>query len=98
MSLCPTLQRVHHHDNSHGWIEVPIGDLSRFGLADQISHFSYVGNGVVFLEEDLDAFLYQRAVEQEGLTLSFTPKYYPADAFIRNLPRYRYQLEHANNT
>lgn len=98
MSNHPTLLRVQHHANNHSWIEVPIGDLRRFGLADQISYFSYVGNGVVFLEEELDAFLYKRAVEEAGLALSFTPKYYPAEAFIRSLPRYRQQFQNANNT
>lgn len=43
-----------HSDPGHGWLEVPIAELSRLSIAEAISPYSYVRGSVAFLEEDVD--------------------------------------------
>ncbi len=42
-------------DPGHGWLEVPRSELSALGILGDISHYSFEGGGMVYLEEDCDA-------------------------------------------
>lgn len=52
---------VKWEDNRHGWFEIPIQDLFELGIADKISSYSYMRDGMAFLEEDCDAHVYFEA-------------------------------------
>ena len=42
------------NDPGHGWLEVPIAEIDALGIAGKISGYSYVKNGMAYLEEDQD--------------------------------------------
>ncbi len=44
-----------HQDPGHGWIAVPVAELSALDLINRISHYSYIMGGIAYLEEDCDA-------------------------------------------
>jgi hypothetical protein len=56
-------------DPGHSWLKVPVAELQRLGIESNISSYSYIRNGVAYLEEDVDAriFLDERAKENEPL-------------------------------
>ena len=39
-------------DPGHGWVSVKIDVLKTLGIADQISHYSYMRGSSAYLEED----------------------------------------------
>jgi len=43
------------HDPAHSWLKAPLNWLIDFGLINEISGYSYIDNGSVYLEEDCDA-------------------------------------------
>lgn len=49
-------------DPGHGWLEVPRGLLEVLGIQDKITDYSYINNGYVYLEEDLDMQTFVRAL------------------------------------
>jgi hypothetical protein len=50
-------------DPSHGWLKVPMAELERLGIVDQISIYSYVRGDMAYLEEDDDAGVFKQARE-----------------------------------
>lgn len=48
-------------DPGHGWVKVPLAMLRDLGIAEQISHYSYVRNEHAYLEEDNDTALFFNA-------------------------------------
>lgn len=55
-----------HSDPAHGWLEVQHSDLQIFGIWGEITRYSYKMNGTVYLEEDLDASTYLKALFPDG--------------------------------
>lgn len=56
-----------HVDPAHAWLEVSEAELSRLGIRERISSYSYRHAGRAYLEEDRDAGIYLRAIaEREG--------------------------------
>ena len=53
-----------HSDAGHGWLEVPKSDLKTLGIEGDITHYSYQKGDKAFLEEDLDASTFHRAIEK----------------------------------
>jgi len=53
-------------DASHGWVKVPLVELERLGIQDQITSYSYVKGDFAFLEEDADAGVFIEARKAEG--------------------------------
>lgn len=49
-----------YSDPGHAWLAVPIVELEALGIADKISHCSYIRGGMAYLEEDCDATLFIR--------------------------------------
>lgn len=41
-------------DPGHGWLAVPMDELRRLGIAEEISGFSYRNGDTAYLEEDDD--------------------------------------------
>ena len=52
-------------DSGHAWLEVPIEELKTLGIADKISTYSYMNNGMAYLEEDCDAPVFAAAKKWE---------------------------------
>lgn len=48
-------------DAGHGWLAVPIKDILKAGIKDQISGYSYIDRTRVYLEEDGDLSLFMNA-------------------------------------
>ena len=48
-------------DPGHGWIEVPMKEITRLGIAKNISECSYAKDGNAYLEEDCDAGVFLEA-------------------------------------
>lgn len=53
-------------DPGHAWLEVPMSELWRLGIADKISRYSYRLGTNAYLEEDCDAALFIEAKKAEG--------------------------------
>ena len=57
----------YHEDGGHGWLKVSKVIINALGIASEISGYSYEYNGQVYLEEDLDAAIYLKAIFPEGI-------------------------------
>lgn len=55
-----------HSDPSHGWLQVPMADLHKLGVANCISPYSYINGNMAYLEEDLDAGTFLNAAKAAG--------------------------------
>lgn len=51
-------------DPGHAWLRVPLSELERLDIADQISHYSYMNGEYAYLEEDCDAGIYIKALKR----------------------------------
>lgn len=64
-----------HYDAGHGWLKVTTRQLSKLGIYDQVSHYSYIDvantnrdeSHDVYLEEDCDAPLFLEACKSKGI-------------------------------
>ena len=75
-----------HSDSAHAWLEVPLGDLCRSGVADQITNYSYRKGDAVYLEEDCDASRFLQALRHQGIQVNFREAYIGGEHhWIRNL-------------
>ena len=82
-----------HHDDGHGWLEVPFADLMNVGLTlSDISTYSYATVNksyvpTVYLEEDIDVAIFMLAAKRAGKKVTFTHKDVPGSSVIRTYPR-----------
>ena len=76
-------------DPGHGWLEVPRGLLEVLGIQDKITGYSYINNGYVYLEEDLDMATFIRALKanNSGIELELDEVYQERTA-IRGYDQY----------
>ena len=58
-------------DAGHGWLEVPIELIKKLGIAKDISDYSYVKDGKVYLEEDSDASIFVEAYKDTYGSIHF---------------------------
>ena len=58
-------------DPGHGWIKVPKKMVSKLGIADKITHYSYERGDYVYLEEDCDATTFIEACKSRNITPEF---------------------------
>ena len=70
-------------DPGHGWLKVSRKSLASFGLLEKISGYSYQRGDYVYLEEDFDASLYCKALEDAGII------YQPVTYHTNNTSRIR---------
>ena len=64
-----------HTDPGHGWLEVPMTELRRLGIAWSISSCSYRHGDTAYLEEDCDAPRFVEALRAQGIEVKFVPRY-----------------------
>ncbi|MCA9872109.1 MAG: hypothetical protein KC441_00580 [Anaerolineales bacterium] len=53
-------------DPGHGWLKVPLGELTTLGIQSEITTYSFVDGRFVYLEEDQDAGTYLVARRAQG--------------------------------
>jgi hypothetical protein len=84
-----------HADAGHAWMAVSADEIRNLKIADQISGYSYLSKGIVYLEEDCDAPRFIQAARSAGI--GFNPsleKRYNGNAPIRRMGRF---VEYAQN-
>jgi len=74
-------------DPGHGWLEVPYKTYLGSGI--QASAWSYANPELtkVYLEEDCDANLFIKAMNDLAITVEFNNVNYNSDCKVRNYPR-----------
>ena len=53
-------------DASHGWLKVPVAELERLNIVEDITTHSYVRNDMAYLEQEVDLGQFLVAREAEG--------------------------------
>ena len=82
------VKRNFYEDPGHGWLKVSVKEIIRLGIHNQISSYSYIRNGSVFLEEDCDATRYIDALKKDGKRLKFTRFHTNRSSKIRSYDSY----------
>lgn len=57
----------YYQDPSHGWVKVPMKLLVQLGIAEKITHYSYMRGLNAYLEEDGDLSLLLKALDNAGI-------------------------------
>jgi hypothetical protein len=63
------MKKYFHSDTGHGWLAVKRTEVEALGIATKISPFSYQKGKTVYLEEDVDAGLFLKAMQEKGVTV-----------------------------
>jgi hypothetical protein len=79
---------IYYTDPGHGWIKVPMSELVRLNISNDITPFSYVRGQYVFLEEDCDASTFLNAREREGNRVTLERKHSNSNSKVRSYDRY----------
>lgn len=79
-----------HSDPGHGWLQVTHKQLLMSGIADKISMYSYMDHDYAYLEEDCDAPLFLKQLDDHKITYSFDERHTNRDHWIRNRPSYKF--------
>lgn len=62
-------------DPGHGWLEVPLREIEKLGIAEKISGYSYIHGNNAYLEEDCDFSVFLDAKQAAGEKVVFTEVY-----------------------
>ena len=85
-STFEVMQTTFHYDAEHEWLEVSNAQMMKIDiLLNQISSFSYVDNGVYYLEGDCDAELFIRTARDQGIDVQWKEKDDGERSFIQSL-------------
>jgi hypothetical protein len=76
-------------DPAHGWGEVPMSMIKELGIADKISHYSYMKGEMAYLEEDCDLSLFINALEAKGVPYEFAEFSTNYDSPVRRYQSYK---------
>lgn len=79
-----------YSDPGHGWLKVSIADLYMLGIESKISHYSYINNYNVFLEEDCDLTIFINAMESKNIDFKINEHSCNNSSKIRNYAGYVY--------
>lgn len=80
-------------DPGHGWAGCKIKTLQALGIADQISHYSYVRGQTAYLEEDLDFGLLIGALRAAGIDFEIIEKHTNKRSPIRSYDTYKKPID-----
>lgn len=83
-----TLIDTIYTDPGHGWVKVPLARLSKLGILNKITTYSYIRNDHAYLEEDLDFSTYITALKAVGITPKFKEKHTNKYSKIRSYRHY----------
>lgn len=76
-----------YEDASHGWYKVSKHLLSKLGISDKITDFSYMKDDHAYLEEDCDATTFFNAFEQAYPNTQIRTKYIECEYDRTHNPR-----------
>lgn len=76
-----------YSDPAHGWLAVPMAELHRLGIADDISGFSARDGDTAYLEEDCDMGIFLAAKSRLGEAVAIDEIYQGASS-VRTYPGY----------
>ena len=74
------------NDDGHGWIKVKRSELDDLGITDKISPLSRIDKDYVYLEEDMDAQTYLKALKKQEIRYE---EHYEPWSHIRKLSFFR---------
>ena len=80
---------TYHQDPGHGWLEVPLQELTALGIQQQITSFSYMQADKAYLEEDCDMPVFLAALRKNGIAFKLREVHCNGVSFICALPSYR---------
>ena len=83
-----------HSDAGHAWLAVPLHHIEELDIVDKISSFSYLNDGIAYLEEDCDAPLFFKAYKS---MYGETPKFLELDQEFDKSPIRDYDRFHSAN-
>ena len=58
-------------DPGHGWIKISLNHLKQLNLIEKITPFSFINNKHAYLEEDCDASLLIKTLEESNVSYEF---------------------------
>jgi hypothetical protein len=76
-----------YSDAGHGWLAVPIDILKWLGIFGEVTAYSYFDSTNVYLEEDADYALFDKAMKSKGLSYSIEDVDHGDRSPIRNKKR-----------
>ena len=71
-------------DPSHGWVKAPVSLLKDLQIEKEITSFSYYRGGFAYLEEDMDASLLHKKLEEKGVEVKYKEFHTNKSSKIRN--------------
>lgn len=77
-----------YEDPSHGWLAVPMQWLEALSIVGKITGYSYLRGNTAYLEEDLDAITFRKAVEAAGYRLFVDYRHTNDRSSIRSYPSF----------
>ena len=85
-----------YHDPAHAWGKVNKALLVKLGIADKISSHSYMREGKVYLEEDVDLGILIQTLIDKKIGFSFDNRYGTKVSRIRGYERYENKFDKVN--
>ena len=83
---------IFYSDPGHGWLMVPRALLDQLGISGKVSAYSYQRVDDVFLEEDCDYSLFDKAMKEAGMQFEVTEVNEPrSDSWVRSLAPYQFE-------
>jgi sugar phosphate isomerase/epimerase len=79
----------YYTDPGHGWAACKIDTLRDLGIADAISHYSYMRGRTAYLEEDCDFARLLDALAARGIAYVITEKHTNRRSPIRSYATYK---------
>lgn len=83
------MKYIYHTDAGHGWLQVKRKELRELRIESDISEFSYQYLDNVYLEEDVDAGTFLKAMKEQGKPFEIVEKNDGDRSQIRNFAHYR---------
>lgn len=80
-----------YSDTGHAWCKVPRLLLTKLGIGDKISTYSYQRKDSVYLEEDMDLGTLLGALKAKGVTVKFKEFHTNKQSKIRSYHHYSKQ-------
>jgi len=79
----------YYTDPGHGWYAVKRALLEKLGILQSISTYSYQRGATVYLEEDCDASVFFKALDNAGVTWGYLEKHTDKRHPIRSYDMYK---------
>ena len=79
---------LYYTDPGHGWLRVPLKTLTKLGIADKITSFSYKRTEYAYLEEDQDMTTFLLAMNEKGVEVTRKNRNTDRESRIRKYESY----------